>query len=297
VAVLSHGSGLVAPDVYALGADGPRRLTRHGAWTDAFAAPRRDEREVPGPAGQISVHLLLPPDGVEPRGTVVSVHGGPVAQWGVVPPLEAVVLAAAGYRVAMPNIRGSIDRDAGWARALAGGWGEADTADVLAVCDDLEADGGVPDGRLGLLGLSYGGFLVQWLIGVTDRFAAAVAENGVANQVAAWGSSDAGPSFSEAARLGSVVSAGGVEQLWACSPLRNVERVRTPLLILQGADDRTCPASDNEQLFVALRALGREVEYVLYPEESHGMQATARLDRRIDRHRRMLTWFDTHLAR
>jgi dipeptidyl aminopeptidase/acylaminoacyl peptidase len=66
--------------------------------------------------------------------------------------------------------------------------------------------------------------------------------------------------------------------------------------MLQGADDRICPASDNEQLFIALRALQREVEYVNYPEESHLMQATGRIDRRIDRHQRVLAWFDTHLA-
>ena len=81
------------------------------------------------------------------------------------------------------------------------------------------------------------------------------------------------------------------------SPLARVADITTPLLMLQSADDRTCPASDNEQLFVALRMLEREVEYVVYPEESHLMQATGRLDRRIDRHRRTVAWFDRHLGR
>ncbi|HYL40795.1 MAG TPA: prolyl oligopeptidase family serine peptidase, partial [Candidatus Binatus sp.] len=87
----------------------------------------------------------------------------------------------------------------------------------------------------------------------------------------------------------------GMEQLWRQSPLSNVANVRTPLLLLQAEADRRCPPADNEQLFIALRVLGRTVEYVLYPEEHHVYQAAGRPDRRIDRMTRMLDWFDRHL--
>ena len=62
--------------------------------------------------------------------------------------------------------------------------------------------------------------------------------------------------------------------------------------MLQAEADQRCPPADNEQFFIALRWLGREVEYVLYPEEYHVIQATGRIDRRIDRMTRMLDWFD-----
>ena len=100
-----------------------------------------------------------------------------------------------------------------------------------------------------------------------------------------------------AAPRGALPEPAGASRLWRASPLKNVATIHTPLLMLQGGDDRTCPASDNEQLFVALRALRRTVEYVIYPEESHLMQATGRIDRRIDRHRRVLAWFDAHLGK
>ena len=67
--------------------------------------------------------------------------------------------------------------------------------------------------------------------------------------------------------------------------------IRTPLLMLQGEADRRCPPGDAEQLFVALRALGREVAYVLYPESAHEYLGTGRPDRRVDRHTRALEWF------
>jgi dipeptidyl aminopeptidase/acylaminoacyl peptidase len=114
----------------------------------------------------------------------------------------------------------------------------------------------------------------------------------VANQVSAWATSDTGPEYCRAARLGDATTPDGVELLWRQSPLRNVAKVRTPLLLLQSEADRRCPASDNEQLFVALRQLGRTVEYVLFPDEYHVVQATGRIDRRVDRMQRMLAWFD-----
>jgi dipeptidyl aminopeptidase/acylaminoacyl peptidase len=95
--------------------------------------------------------------------------------------------------------------------------------------------------------------------------------------------------------MGDPLSPEGVDRLWRQSPLRNVASIRTPLLMLQGEADRRCPPADNEQLFVALRALRRDVEYVLYPEEFHALQAAGRPDRRIDRMTRMLDWFDRHL--
>jgi dipeptidyl aminopeptidase/acylaminoacyl peptidase len=140
-------------------------------------------------------------------------------------------------------------------------------------------------------GLSYGGFLTNWLIGTSGRFAAAVSENGVSNQVSAWALCDVGAILNAADGLGDALSDEGVGGLWRQSPLRHVSQITTPLLLLQGEDDRRCPPGDNEQMFVALRRLGREVEYVLYPESGHLYSATGRLDRRIDRHRRMLDWF------
>ncbi|MBN9620658.1 MAG: S9 family peptidase, partial [Actinobacteria bacterium] len=282
--------------VHELTADGPRRITRHGDWLAAYRAPEWQRLDVDGPGGQIAVHLLRPPGVGGPLPTVLLIHGGPTEQWGVVAPLDAVLLAAAGFQVAMPNIRGSIDRGPEWVSPLYGAWGRVDADDCLAVCDHLVAAGLADEERLGVSGLSYGGFLTQWLIGVTDRFAAAVAENGVTNQIAAWGLCDISPHYNRAAGLGDPLGPDGVARLWATSPLRSVARIRTPLLMLQAADDRTCPAADNEQLFVALRAQRREVEYVLYPEESHLMQGSGRLDRRIDRHRRTVAWFERHLV-
>ncbi len=275
-----------------------RPLTTMGsAWIDGLAWPRMRCMDVPGPGGPIETWIASPAGAADDDAlpTVVDVHGGPLGAWSPAPSLEVVLLCARGYRVVLPNIRGSCSYGAEWITPQLGDWGGPDAEDVHAALDHVVRLGLADPERLGALGLSYGGFMVNWLVGTTDRFRAAVSENGVTNQVSAWAHSDSGPEYCRAARMGDATTQEGAEQLWRQSPLRNVANVRTPLLMLQSEADRRCPTADNEQYFAALRWLRREVEYVIYPEEYHGIQATGRIDRRIDRMTRMLAWFDDHL--
>ena len=110
-----------------------------------------------------------------------------------------------------------------------------------------------------------------------------------------WSGSDTGPDYDRRADLGEPFDEAGVARLWRQSPLRHVAAIRTPLLLLQGEADLRCPAADNQALFLALKALGRPVELVLYPESWHVFAAAGRPDRRIDRHTRMLAWFQRYM--
>jgi dipeptidyl aminopeptidase/acylaminoacyl peptidase len=197
----------------------------------------------------------------------------------------------------MPNIRGSTTHGSAWVDAVAGNWGRVDEADVLAVTEALVGRGLAEPDRIGLMGLSYGGYLTQWMTVASDRYAAAVAENGVGNVLAAWGESYFGVHYGRMYGQGDPLTARGAAELWRQSPLSRAADIHTPLLLLQAAEDRNCPPGQNEQLFVALKVLGRETEYVLYPEEHHEMKNYGRPDRRIDRMERTLAWFDRHLRR
>ena len=281
------------------GSDMPAWQTRSSLgsrWQGAFDMLEMRLTAAPGPAGPIDVWIASPAGAADhPLPAVVDVHGGPLGAWAPAPHLEVILLAAHGYRVILPNIRGSASYGGDWIRPQLGDWGGVDADDVHAAVDHVIHLGLVDPGRLGVMGLSYGGFMANWLAGMTDRFKAAVSENGVTNHVASWANSDGGPEFDRAALMGDPLSPDGVDRLWRQSPLRHVASVRTPLLMLQAEADRRCPAADNEQFFVALRRLGRTVEYVLYPDEYHVYAAAGRPDRRIDRNRRILDWFDTYL--
>ena len=284
------------------GAAGRRpRVRRHttlgGAWRRGFPGPEMRRIEVPGAGGPIETWIVSPAGAAhEPLPTVVNIHGGPIGAWSPAPSLENVLLASHGYRVILPNIRGGAGYGKAWITPQLGDFGGVDADDVLAAVDHVVGLGLADPARLGILGLSYGGFMVNWLIGaVPGRFGAAVCDGGTANQVSAWANTDSGPEYDRMACLGDPFSDEGIAALWRQSPLRLVTRIRTPLLLLQGEADLRCVPADNEQLFVALRHLGREVEYILYPESWHTFAITGRPDRRIDRNERMLAWFERFL--
>ena len=282
--------GVGAPELYR----GRRRLTRDGSrWQAPFAGIASEQHEVAGAAGPICVHVVSPEGARGPMPTVLSVIGGPGGTWSPVPWLPDLVLAAHGFRVLRADPRGSGSYGRDWLQAIAGAWGGADADDQLTVCDWAVAEGLADAERMGVTGLSYGGFMTQWLVGRTSRFRGAVSINGVANQVAVATSCDLGTVWTP--RLGWRLPPEGAEQLWEQSPLAYADRIETPLLLLQGAADLRCPASDNEQLFAVLRARQRTVEYVLYPDESHLMQALGRPDRRIDMLERTVGWFKRYL--
>jgi dipeptidyl aminopeptidase/acylaminoacyl peptidase len=288
-----------ASELYGLTDGRLRRLTTLGSrWEDRYRRFDLEELTVPGPGGPIQVWLASPRGaGDGPLPTILHFHGGPNGAWGPGGTMDSLLLTAHGYRVAMPNIRGSTTLGRAWMDALAGHWGDVDEVDVLAVTDALVDRRLADPARIGLMGYSYGGFLTQWMVGAIDRYAAAVAENGVGHAFAGWGESYFGVHYHRMYGLADPLSDAGAQELWRTSPLRQATRVHTPLLQLQAEEDRNCPPGANEQLFVALKVLGRETEYVLYPEEHHEMKNYGRPDRRIDRMERHLDWFDRHLRR
>jgi len=295
---IAMSTGLLgrSADVYAIEDGAMRQVTREGsAWQRPFGGLRIEELELPGPAGPIHSWLASPETAGRRRlPLVLHLHGGPTGAWAGVGTMDAMMLCNAGYRVLMPNVRGSTTFGADWVRPLSGRWGRPDADDAMAAVDAMVERGLADAARLYVMGLSYGGYLTQWLAGTTDRFAAAAAENGVSNQVSAWANSYFGIHYNRRAGLGDPLTDKGMLALWHSSPLRNAAKITTPLLILQAEEDRICPPSDNEQLFTALKVLEREVEMVLYPDEHHEMKNSGRPDRRIDRMERILAWFTAH---
>jgi dipeptidyl aminopeptidase/acylaminoacyl peptidase len=238
--------------------------------------------------------LLKPPD-FDPRRRhplVLQVHGGPHGQYGWAFFHEFQVLAAAGYLVLYVNPRGSDGYGEDFKRAVVRDWGGKDYEDLMNALDEVIERGFVDTDRMGIAGGSYGGFMTNWAIGHTDRFAAAVAMRSLSNLVSEYAQHDI--------VLWGVLEMGpppwpDTGELWARSPIKYVQQMRTPLLLTHGEMDLRCAISQAEELFGALRLLGREVELVRFPGESHDLSRSGRPDRRVERLNRIKGWFDAHL--
>jgi dipeptidyl aminopeptidase/acylaminoacyl peptidase len=266
-----------------------RRLTRHGgAWLRRYPAPVVREVDADG----VPAFLFEPAGADGGTALVLTPHGGPYGSHAPTPELDTWMLVSLGYRVLAPNIRGSCGYGRDWIEAIQGRWGGPDADDLITTVEWAVRRRLADPRRIAVMGLSYGGWAANWLAGTSDRFACVISENGVASMQAAHGASCIGPSYDRAIGYGPVYQHDAA--MTASSPLRHVERMTAPILMLQGEADRICPIDDTFQLFVALRELGRDVQMVLYPDEHHVMMATARPDRRIDRLERIVAFLAEH---
>ena len=282
-----------AGDIYAVERGALRSLTRDGGrWFRQFAQePERVRAKV---RGGPNLEAFLWRARGRPRGLVLHVHGGPYLAHGPMPWIEMVALTNAGFHVLAPNPRGSVGYGEQYAKAIHGAWGEVDQADFLRLVDWAIREGLVERDRVGVLGLSYGGLTVTYLLGRhPGRFAAGVAENPVTDYLAEYGNADVGPLIGTWATGVEPWEDG--ESMRAASPVAEIHRNKAPLLLLQCEGDLRCPPVNGEIVFAILRALERPVEMVRYPEEFHLMFAVGRPDRRVDRIERIVDWFREHL--
>jgi dipeptidyl aminopeptidase/acylaminoacyl peptidase len=223
---------------------------------------------------------------------VLQIHGGPHGQYGWAFFHEFQVLAAAGYLVFYTNPRGSDGYGEEFKHMVVRDWGGKDFQDLMSALDQLIERGFVDTRRMGIAGGSYGGFMTNWAIGQTDRFAAAVSMRSISNLVSEYAQHDI--------VLWGVLEMGpppwpDADELWKRSPIRYVEHIRTPLLLTHGEMDLRCAISQAEELFGAMRLLGKEVELVRFPAESHELSRSGSPLHRVMRFEILLDWFDRYL--
>ncbi|MFI9381767.1 prolyl oligopeptidase family serine peptidase [Kutzneria sp. NPDC052558] len=236
--------------------------------------------------------LILPPSGEGPFPLVTIVHGGPYDRYADQFALNWAPsgqwFALAGHAVFLPNPRGSLGRGHDFATSVSGAVGQEEWTDILTGIDLLIADGVADPARLGICGWSHGGFMTAWAIGHTDRFAAAVMGAGVTDWGGLVGSGEWG--VFEASLGGSTGWEGvGPHRHDELSPISYAANVRTPVLILHGADDTNVPLAQSEYFHRALRHYGAEHEFVIYPGEGHSIQGRGH---QIDLLQRMRAWFE-----
>ncbi len=295
VAVVASDRGRPG-EVYAVEEGALRPLTTDGsAWLEPCRRDPVRHQIAHGDGTEFDAWLVAAADDRRPGPLVIQIHGGPHGAHGPTPWLEMLALADAGFHVLYPNPRGSAGYGEAFTRAIHGDWGNLDAADVLRLADWAVAEGLADPARIGVLGLSYGGYMVNWLLGhAPGRSAAGVSENPVTDLVAWSGEADltgwTGERF-----IGVGTLPDNLDAFLRHSPWVEIARNEAPLLMLQSERDLRCPPGQTELVFAILRTRGRTVEMVRYPDEAHYLVGVGRPDRRVDRMERIVAWFERYL--
>jgi dipeptidyl aminopeptidase/acylaminoacyl peptidase len=280
-------------EVWVVGPAGALRRLSHA--NDEFlagirlaAVERFKARSADGTA--IDVFLTRPPDARPGKRlpAILRIHGGPAAQYATEFFFEWQMLAAHGYAVVAANPRGSTGYGRDFSRAIWADWGNKDYQDVMAAVDAAIERGVADPDRLGVGGWSYGGILTDYVITKTGRFKAAISGASETNFLADYGTDHY--QYAWETELG--LPWRNKDLYLKLSPWFQVEKITTPTLLLCGTEDVNVPALNSEQLYQALRRLGRETELVLYPGQTHSIQKPSYLKDRYDRY---LAWYDKHL--
>lgn len=239
---------------------------------------------------------VLKPIHFDPKKTypgVLSMHGGPCVAWGQLFVHEMQMLCSEGYFVFYCNPRGSDGRGAQFAD-LRGKYGSIDFQDFMEFTDHvLEQYPQMDAKHLAAIGGSYGGYMANWMVGHTDRFAAIVSQRSFCNPISDFGVSCIGYSFDSEQFQATPWS--DVEKLWDHAPLKYACNAVTPTLFIHSLEDYNCPLTEGFQMFSALKYHGVESEMCLFKGENHELSRSGKPRHRIKRLTEILRWLDGHL--
>lgn len=271
-----------------------RQLTRlNTVWRQGKDVAPMRKLAVTAPDGRAIDAWLIEPVGRRPEQKVplvLEIHGGPHAEYGPAFSTDYQLYAAAGYAVLFTNPRGSTSYGEEFANLIDKNYPGPDYDDLIASVDAAIADGIADPANLFVTGGSGGGVLTAWIVGKTDRFAAAATQKPVIN----WASEVLTADLATGAPRYwfGAMPWEKPEEYWRRSPLSLVGKVKTPTMVVVGEDDYRTPMSEAAQYYQALQLRGVPTAFVTIPEASHGF--AARPSQSAARASAIIAWFDRY---
>ncbi|MEM0015362.1 MAG: S9 family peptidase [Zestosphaera sp.] len=248
---------------------------------------------------EIDGWILWPPEegvGGGKMPWVLYIHGGPKTMYGDGFFFEFHLLAHKGFAVVYTNPRGSDGYSEEFADIRCH-FGERDYQDLMEAVDYVltKYGGRLDPERVGVAGGSYGGFMVNWIVTHTGRFAAAVTQRSISDWVSKFGTTDIGFYFNA-----DMIGCGqppwrNLQAYLEKSPITHVENARTPTLIIHSMEDYRCWLDQAIELFTALKLRGVETRLLLFPNENHELTRSGKPKHRVENLKHITRWFLKHL--
>lgn len=223
---------------------------------------------------------------------ILDIHGGPKTVYGDVFYHEMQVWANMGYFVFFCNPRGGDGRGNEFAD-IRGKYGTIDYDDLMKFTDEVLKAYPIDRSRVGVTGGSYGGFMTNWIIGHTDRFACAASQRSIANWFSKFGTTDIGYYFNVDQNASSPWE--NPEKLWWHSPMKYADKVKTPTLFIHSKEDYRCWLTEGIQMFTSLKYHGVPARLCMFRGENHELSRSGKPRHRVKRLEEMTNWFELYL--
>lgn len=223
---------------------------------------------------------------------ILDIHGGPKTVYGDVFYHEMQVWANMGYFVFFCNPRGGDGRGNEFAD-IRGKYGTIDYDDLMKFTDEVLKAYPIDRSRVGVTGGSYGGFMTNWIIGHTDRFACAASQRSIANWFSKFGTTDIGYYFNVDQNASSPWE--NPEKLWWHSPMKYADKVKTPTLFIHSEEDYRCWLTEGIQMFTSLKYHGVPARLCMFRGENHELSRSGKPRHRVKRLEEMTNWFELYL--
>jgi dipeptidyl aminopeptidase/acylaminoacyl peptidase len=226
-----------------------------------------------GALGDSVFGWLMKPPGFDPSKQyplVYLIHGGPQSAWNDEwhPRWSYAMFASRGYVVAAVNFHGSTGYGQTFTNSISQHWGDYPYEDLMKGLDVVAANPWVDGGRVGAAGASYGGYMIYWMAGQTNRFRTLVAHDGIFNPLSFSGTTEElWFPMHEFGGTPLMPSARATMEKW--SPANYTSRWQTPMLIVHGQEDYRVDVSEGLQAYTALRLRGLPGKFLYFPNEGH----------------------------
>ena len=223
---------------------------------------------VDGARGEKVQVFIVKPHGFDPNKKyplILNVHGGPQSQWGDAFRGDWQVYPGSGYVVAFANPHGSVGRGQDYTAQISGDWAGAVFEDLMKITDAVEKLPYVDRNRMGAMGWSYGGYMMMWFEGHTDRFKAIASMMGLYDLRSFFGATEE-LWFPEWDLKGQPWNSELYEK-W--SPSNGVKNFKTPTLVISGERDYRVPYTQSLQFFTALQKMNVPSKLIIYSNAGH----------------------------
>ncbi len=236
---------------------------------------------------------IMLPKSEGPYPMILYIHGGPKGMYGYGFYPEFQLMVANGFAVAYMNPTGSDGYSEEFAD-IRGRYGEVDYEQIMAFVDKVVEEYGINPSKMGVTGISYGGYMTNVIVTKTDRFSAAVSENGIADWIADFWASDIGYWFNPDQIGGTPLD--NMDEYIRKSPVYHARNVKTPILFIHSLEDYRCFIDQSLAMHTALRMLGKESKLLVFTKGSHGHSIMAAPKHRMKRLNIKLKWFKDKLG-